>query len=281
MARRSRQDEEKISLFPFMSILTCLIGILTLLISAALVSKEEAEEGMTEEEMERAEENVVAKAAILKNEAELAKLKAEVAAKNKTVQQRQNLLTEKKKLEDQINKLPDSKTDTNKLKQKIAQLNKRVAQLKEQKEKIQADTQKVKKEVTRRENLPEPKEVVQLTKGTGSAGKAGNLFFVECNGKQIQLYKNGKKADVIKQDDIDVSPVYKSFLIRIKDTKRTSTVIFLLRKSSWDAYLWAVHVAENEFQLQTGKLAVPGDGEIDLSKLYPETTKLLPPIPLT
>lgn len=42
-------------------------------------------------------------------------------------------------------------------------------------------------------------------------------------------------------------------------------VLFLVRKSGNDAYLWAAGHAESKFEVLTGKLPVPKDGEIDLS----------------
>ena len=42
-------------------------------------------------------------------------------------------------------------------------------------------------------------------------------------------------------------------------------VLFLIRKSGNEAYLWAAGLAETKFKVTTGKLPIPNDGEIDLS----------------
>ena len=56
MARRQSSSEGGVSLFPFMSILACLIGILTLLISVTMqVKNMDRKEGQTEEERALAE----------------------------------------------------------------------------------------------------------------------------------------------------------------------------------------------------------------------------------
>ena len=54
MGRRNDSDDEGVSLFPFMSILACLIGILTLMISVVSAVKEMDRDKLTQEEYDRA-----------------------------------------------------------------------------------------------------------------------------------------------------------------------------------------------------------------------------------
>ena len=49
MGRRNDSDDEGVSLFPFMSILACLIGILTLMISVVSAVKEMDRDKLTQE----------------------------------------------------------------------------------------------------------------------------------------------------------------------------------------------------------------------------------------
>ena len=57
---------------------------------------------------------------------------------------------------------------------------------------------------------------------------------------------------------------YGAFLEEVKRT-RDSMVLFLVRRAGNEAYLWAAGHAETKFEVRTGKLPVPKDGEIDLS----------------
>ena len=57
MAKRRNNNEEAVSLFPFMSILACLIGILTLMISLSMQMKQNETQGSTEQEKALAQEN--------------------------------------------------------------------------------------------------------------------------------------------------------------------------------------------------------------------------------
>ena len=249
-----------------MSILTCVIGILTLMISASLITQEEAQENVSDEDIARAEANLLAKNKIKEHQHALKLAEAEVAKKNKSAQQLQQLRDKKNKLKLSLEQLSRPTTTPKQLEANIAKLTQSLKNLKKRKDQQSAQVEKINKEITRREKLPKPKERIQIRKGSATASQAGNLYFVECHKGKIQLYKNGKKAETISEDDIENSPVYKNFLKRIKDTGARSTVIFLVRRGSWNSYLWAVSVAEKGYQLQTGKLAVPGNGDIDLSK---------------
>ncbi|MDA7900792.1 hypothetical protein N9B26_07015, partial [Akkermansiaceae bacterium] len=57
MARRSKDSDNGVSLFPFMSILACLIGILTLMISVMIQVQQMKKAGRTEEEIALAMKN--------------------------------------------------------------------------------------------------------------------------------------------------------------------------------------------------------------------------------
>ena len=56
MAKPRRNEDEGVSLFPFMSILACLIGILTLMISVSMTANQQ-KQGLTQEEVVRAKQN--------------------------------------------------------------------------------------------------------------------------------------------------------------------------------------------------------------------------------
>jgi hypothetical protein len=66
------------------------------------------------------------------------------------------------------------------------------------------------------------------------------------------------KASIGKNDD------YNSLLEEVTRT-RDSMVLFLVRKSGNNSYLWAAGWAESKFEVTTGKLPLPNDGSIDLS----------------
>ena len=45
-------------------------------------------------------------------------------------------------------------------------------------------------------------------------------------------------------------------------------VLYLVRKSGNDCYLWGAGWAETKSRLNTGKLPMPNDGKIDLSLFF-------------
>jgi glutamine synthetase adenylyltransferase len=108
MGRRTKEDMQ-VSLFPFMSILACLIGILTLMISVSMVANQK-QVGMTDGELRFAQENKRIKALIVKK-------KKELEDANKATEKNRNASIDLQKLLEMLAKLKAelAELDNNKL----------------------------------------------------------------------------------------------------------------------------------------------------------------------
>ena len=267
MARRKPIADNGVSLFPFMSILACLIGILTLMISVISRAKEEQREGWTEEQRELAEANRDLRL-------ELKKLEKQLAEKDKQLERDQKDASELKKLKDrqivlrkqldELSKAKDPDKTDEELQKIVENLKTELEALKKEKPPLEKRLAELQKQLKERKEAPEPPKSVQVRPGGTSLNAARNIFFVECNETGITILEKGKDPVKVSKGAIQTNGAFKNFLQKVKGT-RDSMVLFLIRRSGNESYLWAVAEAETKYQVRTGKLPVPNDGELDLS----------------
>ena len=250
-----------------MSILACLIGILTLMISVMMQVQQMEKNGRTEEEMARATKNRDLQIQAKELEKKIAELdeklkqdKSTVSAMAKIKEARIVLTMKLKELE----KAKDPKLTDAQLQKQVENMKKEVKALKKERPPLAKRLEELQAELKKRKETPKPKEsVVVQPRGVGQGG-ARNLFFVECSSTGIVLRdaKDGEK--VVSMAAIKTSEVYNKYLDRVKKTE-DSMVLFLIRKSGNEAFRWAAATAELKYKLSTGKLPIPNDGKIDLS----------------
>jgi len=254
-------------LFPFMSILACLIGILTLMISVVMQVQQIEKNGRSEEELARALKNraLIAEAKILeeeirKLEIKLNKEKASVSAMTKIKDARIVLtmkLAELKKAQE------GSMTDVE-LQKQVENMKKEIQALRAERPSLSRRLKVLEQELARRKQAPEPVgSVVVQPRGIGEGG-ADHIFFVECHSTGIALLDAEGGPQIISTGAIKTSGVYAQYLDHVKETE-DSMVLFLIRKAGQEAFRWAAASAELKYRLPTGKLPLPNDGEIDLS----------------
>jgi hypothetical protein len=265
MARRRNNSEEGVSLFPFMSILACLIGILTLMISVSMRVKQSEDKGQTAEEKARAIENRDLKRDAQNLESVIAELNKDLERDKATSVQLAKLEDRKIVLRDKIEDLDTKPIQTDAELQKLVEvMKKEIVALKNERPSLNKRLEELKKELAARKNPPKPKESVVIKSG-GTGLRAGTrLFFVECNSTGVVLRSKEGAPQTISQATITNSPVYNKFLDEAKSTK-DSMILFLIRKEGAQSYRWAAGWAESKYQVKTGKLPIPNNGEIDLS----------------
>ncbi|MFK7850254.1 MAG: hypothetical protein AB8D78_04675 [Akkermansiaceae bacterium] len=265
MPRRRNTSGEGVSLFPFMSILACLIGILTLMISVSMQVNQIQSEGQTEVERLRAVEN-----RDLKNEAK--KMESEIQSLEKDLEREKASSAQLAKLQDRKIILREKIAETSKdpkqtdaqLQKRIEVMRKEITALKNERPKLEEKLDELEKELAARKNPPKPKESVVVRPGGTGIRVATRLFFVECNSTGIVIRPEKGEPKKISQAAITKSPEYNRFLDEVKAT-RDSMVLFLIRKSGTSSYRWAAGWAESKYEVLSGKLPIPNDGEIDLS----------------
>lgn len=265
MGRRRISDDGGVSLFPFMSILACLIGILTLMISVMTQLNSPDTSGQSEEDIARAKKRTSLITIAEGLETELEELEKRVKKERASATQLVKLRDERAKREkraDELAKLKkqspaELKKAAGKHQQEIASLIKRRAELEKKAKEIQS-------EIKQRKEAPDPPKSVQVRPGGSGWNRPSAVFFVECDDQGIRLIRKGHKPQRIKTDQIANSAAYKDFLSKIK-TVRDPMVLYLIRRTGYSSYRWAAHEAIEEFELRTGKLPLPNDGELDLT----------------
>lgn len=266
MAKRRNNSGEGVSLFPFMSILACLIGILTLMISVSMQLKQIDQAGRTEEEKALAVKNRDLTKAAEKIEADLAKLQKKLERENAAAAQLAKLeertIVLRQELDD-LKKSTSKDTDAE-LQKLIEQMKVEIVSLKRERPPLNKRLQELKKELAARKDPPKPVKSVVIRPGGTGISSASRLFFVECNSTGIIIIPEKGASKTVSTAAIPNNRDYNAFLEEVKRT-RDSMVIFLIRKSGNGAYRWAAGHAESKFEVLTGKLPIPNDGKIDLS----------------
>jgi len=267
--RRSNSDEG-VDLFSFMSILACLIGILTLMISVMMQAQQAEQQekaGKTKEERARAIENQELKKKIEIAEQEKEKKQEQIKKEKSSVAALQHLKDRTIALSlklDGLKKAEDPDQSDTALQKMIENMIKEIAALKEEQPPLDKRLKELQAELKSRKEAPKPKESVKIRpRGFGAKG-ARNLFFVECNSTGVVLYTKGVPGKPISTKAIPTNESFSDYLEKVKKTN-DSMVLFLVRKSGKLAYDWAAGIAETKYNVGHGKLPMPNDGKIDLS----------------
>lgn len=265
MPKRRTSSDERVSLFPFMSILACLIGILTLMISVTMQLKQMDNAGRTEEEKARAIENRDLVKEAEKIEEENKNLEEKLERENAAASELAKLEDRRLVLRTELDEAQkDPKQTDAELQKLIEQLKQETVALKKARPPLNQRLEELKAELAKRKDPPKPVESVVIKPGGTGVSAASRLFFVECNSTGIIILTGKHASKNIATDAISKSTAYKSFLEEVKRT-RDSMVLFLVRRAGNDAYRWGAGIAESEFEVLIGKLPVPNDGKIDLS----------------
>lgn len=267
MGRRRTSNETGVSLFPFMSILACLIGILTLMISVSMQIQQMEHEGKTEEELKLATTNRDLKKDAVKKEQEIKKLEKQLEKDQSSVAELQKIKDKRIALTMELKELKKAQHPENSdaaLQKILENLKKEIVALKKERLPLSKRLKELLAELKARKEAPKPKEsVVIRPRGVGERG-AKNIFFVECNSTGIVIMTKGKPNKPISTAAIATSGDYNKHLDTVKKT-RDSMILFLVRKSGNTAYRWAAGIAETKYKVTTGKLPIPNDGKIDLT----------------
>jgi hypothetical protein len=265
--KRRINNDGGVSLFPFMSILACLIGILTLMISVSMRANQANQEGKTEEEMARAIANRDLRKKADDAQQESVKLEERLVKEKSTAAEMAKLedhtIVLKAKL-DEIQKAKNLEDTDASLQKLVENLKQEITRLKQERPPLHQKLAALQEELKKRKEPPKVVESVIIRPGGVGSREARNLFFVECTSTGIILHSDGDVSKPISTASIESNEEYNNLLEKVKRT-RDSMVLFLIRKGGNPSYLWAAGIAENKYQINTGKLPVPNEGKIDLS----------------
>lgn len=285
MAKRRASGEGEISLFPFLSILACLIGALILMIVVLVIAQMGKAEGRTAEEIQRAQEYIKLKKEIEERKVQDVILKEKLA----TLEKLEKALEEKKQQFVKLRKLLDSSKDLQQENLKISQkMQKELDDLLLEIEGMKKQQAESKKEIAalmaeiKKRQVPEDKKIPPVVVQPSGSGMADDtkLYFVEASGGGLKIlgawgedYRLSASASVVVAD-----VAYNYFLAELAKNPK-SLILFLIRDDGQGAFNNGAGRAENDYKVRVGKLPIPGKGVLDLAMFDKYRGKIPPPPP--
>jgi len=254
MARPRRRTRPTISLFPFLSVLACVIGTLVLVITATATSQVAAG-GLDFERYEHLEEEIDTNRRRL---AELSGLASELEALESN--------------------LANARERAGTLEQETAALREAIvshAPLRDALEQRETELRKLEKELAplAAASARAEEKLAERRRKVGSARirlkPAGSRYgldphFVECRPEGIVVYEGlERRPRPIATHRITSSAEYRRFL-RAAVFRTNATVVFLIRRGGVDACEWARGVARRH-RVRHGEIPLSSDGPLDFS----------------
>ena len=282
MAKRRESSGDEVSLFPFLSILACLIGALILMIVVMGVTQTQNNGGRTPEEMQRAKDALDLKKELEKRKIDEARLK-ELLAKLQAIQQEQK---EKEERLAKLRKLLSTSKDVQMQNEQMSQallkeldnLLLEIEGLKKQITETKAEIAKLAEELKKRQVPPDKKPPAVVVQPSGSGTEASKLFFIEASGAKLVFQLGDKKETVAATEaTIIASAPLNYFLTQVAKDKQAQ-LVFLLRDDGTTAYNRGGGWAQGKYGIKISRLLIPGQGDID-TKLFGEKEGKVGPMP--
>jgi len=285
MAQRRESSGEEVSLFPFLSILACLIGALVLIIVVLVVAQAGKAEGRTPDEIrmaqdfqrmkkeieERKELDIILKEKL----AELEKLQKEIEENQQRFIKLRKILDSSKEVQEQ------NKEISQKLQKELDDLLTEIEGIKRQQSETKKEIELLMAEIKKRQVSPDKKVPPVVVQPSGSGMTEGTkVYFVECSSGSLKVlgawgedYRLSSTASVVVAD---VS--YNYFLSEVAKDKN-SIILFLIRDDGQAAFNTGAGRAEGDYKIRIGKLPIPGRGQLDLALFDKYRGKVPPPAP--
>jgi hypothetical protein len=266
--RNSSAAGAGVSLFPFLSILACLIGILTMMIKIISDIKAQETAGRDENEMARAKQFQQIQVEIKNQQKELERVKAVLKERNAALVELSELENKRiilrKKLDDTKTKPKESDEALQKL---LEQIIDQIAALKKERPTLEKELADLKAELEKRKIKPDTKPQPVRINPAGSITANTDVLFVECNANGLVILDKGGNKTPISAATIETDGKLASAFNRTKSS-REHLVLFLIRADGHIAFRKAAVLAEGKYELRTGKLPIPTQGEIDLTLFF-------------
>lgn len=266
MARPRRRTRPSVSLFPFLSVLACVIGVLTLLIAATAIGQI-ATDAIDLELYENLEREIASGRRRL---AELTGLQQEIARLDEElIGARSDHDALARDRETARNALEQSAP----LRRRLLEVDERVASLERELESIDDSLEKSREEIARLHAARTQAPIVVRPSGSGHGLEP---HFAECREDGLVIYEGReRRATEIPTHRIATSAEYRRFLRRVR-FRDGATVIFLIRSGGVPAFESAARQAATS-GVRHGEIPLPGDGELDFSELPPGTAQGVAP----
>lgn len=257
MARPRRRSRLSLSLFPFLSILACLMGTLILLITASATSQV-ASGGIDLERYEQLEQEIEANRRRL---AELSGLSEELSGLATRLDEARD---RERELTAQREELDEMMSSAGPQREALRADEARVASLERELEPLRAENARLREELGKREAKRGEGKIRIRPSGSGLGLEP---HFVECRPEGIVLYEDfGRERREIPAHLVQSSPEFSRFL-RNALFRSNASVIFLIREGGVETYDEARPLARRH-RVRFGEIPLVGSGELDFRALW-------------
>lgn len=268
MAKRAKSSGGSVNLFPFLSILICIIGCLTLIIVVINLIAMNKGEGKTPDEVERAREYMAVKQAQEKEREELDKLRQLI---ENLIQQNREILASRDKLVT-LKKMLENQEEIDKSREElIAKHNILQATNKKlvaDETFLQEEIKKKEEELSKRAEPPKPAALQVRPSGSSATTRP---HFVEVSDRGLYIHRSlSKDPPVIPVASLNQNKDFIDFLNQIA-AEPYNRLIFLVRgtpgavKTLREASgVVAAFNRSTGTDIIPGRLPLPGEGKIDL-----------------
>lgn len=287
MAERRSSSGNEVSLFPFLSILACLIGALVLIIVVLVLAQADKAGGRTREELQRAQEfvrlerelqqRVKDDAVVKKKLEELQKLQKDLQEQQQRFLQFRKLVTSSKEVQRQNQQIADD------LKKQLDDLLLEIEGIIKQQAETRAEVAKLMEEIKNRGIKSKEVPPVVVQPGGSGLPEGTRVFFVECSSGALRILEAWDKQESYRlaaNPSVVVADVAYNHLLSQLAADSKSLLLFLVRDDGQGAFINGAGRA-GEWGARFGKLPIPGRGELDLQYFAKLRGKVPPPPPPT
>ncbi|MCB1233684.1 MAG: hypothetical protein KDM91_01275 [Verrucomicrobiae bacterium] len=269
MAKRKKDSGTSVNLFPFLSILVCIIGCLTLIIVVLNLMSMSKAEGREPKEVERAREYVEMKKKQDEDQKKYDDLRQLI---ENLIQQNKDTLTQMQKLELLKNMLENQEEIDASREELIAKFNllqNTNKKLDEDHNQMVVQIEEMKKEIAKRKLPPDPSRMRVIPSGSGTNIEP---YFVEIADKTVLIHQSLTEPPVeIPSASVNQDENFVKLLDAIA-AKPYRRLIFLVRGNPEavanlgraNAVVGAYNQTRGS-EIIAGRLPLPGDGKVDLS----------------
>lgn len=269
MAKRAKDSGGSVNLFPFLSILICIIGCLTLIIVIINLVAMSRGEGRTSEEVERAQEYVQLQREKEERQEELDKLRQHI---ENLIQQNRDTLSARDRLKKLKDTLENQEEIDKSREELIAQFNLLTATTKKLTEDevfLKAEIVKKEEEIKKRQLPPVSAALAVRPSGSSSNTKP---FFAEISDRGVYIHTSLSAEPVsIPVASLGQSEEFINLLKNIA-SQPYNRLIFLVRGTPGAVQTLnsanqtvANYNQSSGTEIIPGRLPLPGEGKVDLS----------------
>lgn len=280
MARR-KQAPVELLLVPFLDILCSLIGVLILIITVLAVAQSQKVAGRDPAEVERAIEAKKLREQLEKQKPIAALLKERLAVLDDLKQRIEEAEQKLAKMRKLISSADEQRSMSQKLAKELDNLLLELDGYKKKQLELKKEVAALTAELKERQLAPTRPPAVVVQPGGSGLAEGAKLFFVEVSAGKLTIHWNPEQRTVVvATDEIIVADVAYNFLLKEVQKQKDAKLIFLLRDDGMAAYNKALGWAQATYALtpeRTGKLPLPGRGEIDLKQFKQYLGTLTPP----